>query len=737
MGLKQSIVVVNEYTVKSRSSGKASRGATPGDYVTRYMARELATETLAPIRRQRTDDFIMRYMAREAATEVAHSSREIKQRMSKAQGNGGVSFGYGSVSLSDQELRDASKDIQKHFDNGSTVLKTVLSFDQEYLREHGLIPKDFQCEQRGDYRGQLDQMKLRMAVMHGLDRMNRAQYDDLRYVAVIQVDTEHVHCHLAMVDAGEGRLAKDGTQRGKIDDAGKSLMRRGIDSWLDEQQKVAHLSSAVGYERRNVVSFVKKWAHQQMVKEATPQFLLACLPQDRRMWRAGTNRTEMRKPNMILREMIQERLAEPGSPMSQVMDEIHQYADTRREKEGLSPGQWATLVDDGREKVVESCMNGVYTMLRSMPQDLLTERTPMLDAMSLDYDEMAQRAHDGDEDEMVDFGFRLRSFSSRLDHHREQREQYHQQARQWESADDAGLAAVRSRALYELYLEEEEYHAMCAAKYQSFLRFAPPTDQWYDQWNEVAEYGEKLAGLQMMRGDQSLARMKNGDEAEMRGQEIYGQYGGHFLTEGAAGKKILDSRLARMRETYEKKVSDLKVEMASQGLNLQLERDEDTGKDEAVITAGPEYEFEDVKALDLHHMGYDFSQDVPVGELSLRAFTERARTRRQHLDEAREYLEDTEQLDAVMGLPIADISAMEALALQLEAEQVAVLPSRLAELNRERERVARSRTVRLSVRLDDDLGETMARSAQETVSELVIDESREAPVRDRSESGLE
>lgn len=39
MGLKQSIVVKNQFTVKTGDSG-GRRGTTPGRYVTRYMARK-------------------------------------------------------------------------------------------------------------------------------------------------------------------------------------------------------------------------------------------------------------------------------------------------------------------------------------------------------------------------------------------------------------------------------------------------------------------------------------------------------------------------------------------------------------------------------------------------------------------------------------------------------------------------------------------------------------------------
>src|SRR5699024_2495861 len=207
MGLKQDVVVVNEYSVPL-PGGKGSRGGTPGNYVTRYMAREQAVESLAPIQRVRTDDFIMRYMARDSAVERPGATRQgIKTEMRQAQGDGGVAFGYGSVSLSDDQLRAASKDIQRRFESGKTVLKTVLSFDESYLKKHGIVGEDFSCQKVGDYRGHIDQMQLRMAVMHGLDRMSggTSGFDDLRYVGVIQVDTEHVHCHLA-IDRKSTRL---------------------------------------------------------------------------------------------------------------------------------------------------------------------------------------------------------------------------------------------------------------------------------------------------------------------------------------------------------------------------------------------------------------------------------------------------------------------------------------------------------------------------------------------------
>ena len=81
MGLKQDIVLVNEFTVKGKATGKGSRGSTPGDYVNRYMARKNATEDLTPVRLQELDYYMVRYMARKDATDLSETVPELKHRM--------------------------------------------------------------------------------------------------------------------------------------------------------------------------------------------------------------------------------------------------------------------------------------------------------------------------------------------------------------------------------------------------------------------------------------------------------------------------------------------------------------------------------------------------------------------------------------------------------------------------------------------------------------------------------
>ncbi|UQA91062.1 relaxase MobL [Streptomyces halobius] len=718
MDLKQDIIVVNEFSVPL-PGGKGSRGATPGNYVTRYMAREQATESLAPIQRLRTDDFILRYMARESAVERAGISRgAAKHEMRQAQGDSGVAFGYSSVSLSDEQLRAAGKDIQQHFENGKTVLKTVLSFDEEYLRKRKIVDEDFHCEARGDYRGHIDQMKLRMAIMHGLERMSSGTsgFDDLRYVGVIQVDTEHVHCHLAMVDGGRGQVTKNGTQRGKLLDRHKSRLRRGVDAWLDEKQAVAHLSSAVGYERRNVTTFIKRWAHERIRAEALPQFLLACLPADRTLWRAGSNDARIRKANQLVTELVKEQLNRAGSPMPEAMERIVDYANERRAKESLSTEAWQKLVEQGRTQIMERAVNGIYQMLRAIPESELRVRTPMLEVMAMDYQQMAVLAADRQgEDEnaeadLVSFGFRLRSYASRLQHHREKAGVYRDLAHQWEQAEKADVAAEDSRPLYDFYRFEENYHRRLMSKYRHFLPFLGDASQWYEQQQDVAAYGQRLFSLMALRADASLQRMKDSEEAENLGRTIYDQPGGRLLTEGKRGRAVLDARIRTMKQSYDQKLDGLRADLASSGLVLRVgssAEDPASTETDAVstdfkIVAGAAYDFDEVKALDLHHLGYDFVTDIEVGPQARQTFVETTRDRRQLLLAAMDYLDQSGQAEAIPDLPVDDVAAMTRVSRELTPQQTdeesgaLVLRSRIAELRAEREQAERMRRSKAS-----------------------------------------
>ena len=504
MFLKQAIIVRNEFSTRG-AGGKGSRGSSPAAYMD-YMTRDPATENVTPIRLKTADSLQQRHLNRESAMEE-ESLPKLKLKLKKVQSRAGVAFCNDTISMSQEQLQTKKREMEQAFQSGHTWFKTVLSFSPEYLEEMGIVEPGFVCRKKGGYRGHVDQMKLRAAIMHGLGRMGQ-NFDNLQYVGTIQVDTWHVHCHLSMMDMGQGQLASDGRQRGKLSAKDKSLLRRGVDSYLDENQMVKHMSSNVQYDRHNTVCYVKRFAHQAMDERGTLQFLLACLPDDSRLWRAGSNRKEMQKPNYIVRSYVNELLSRPGSGYRAALTAVDKYARYRKDREGLSDEEYRDLYRRGQQGIITDCMNGVYSVLRKVPEAQRRVRTPMMTAMAQSYETMAEEIVS---DPMVEFGFRLRSYATRLDHHKKEKQKYESLVQQAEkqTVDES------ARPFVDFLKFEQEYNTMLMAKYQHFLLFLPRQAEYEDEFMDVVKKRRRLQRVNNMLNDDSLKRMTDPDRAEV------------------------------------------------------------------------------------------------------------------------------------------------------------------------------------------------------------------------------
>lgn len=659
MGLKQSIVVKNQFTVKTGDNG-GRRGKTPGRYVLRYMARKDATEPIAPIRQSRADDFIKKYMVRKDATEPLRDPKLVKQTAEDVVRFGGVAFGYGQIALSDEDLVKASDDIQKCFDEGKTVMKTVLSFDEDYLRENGIIDPNFVFQRAGDYKGHIDQMKLRKAIMSGLERFGRS-YDDLQYVGVIQVDTGHVHCHLAMVDKGVGKLAPNGEQKGKMTQRSMNQLRRGIDVALDDQKTIQFMASQYQTEKRNVKSFVKKMSYLAIDEHGLGQLMLAALPEDSRLWRADSNNKRMKRANNLAREFVNKMFEKEGSGYREAQASVLAYVNKRSDREGLSEKDKAMLIKNGYKKIEDKAINTVYEILRQYRGEDLTVHTRMMDIAVSDLDDLAGQK----DDPLAQFGYRLRSYSSRRKHHMEEKHKYKQRVRELEDTPNRNEIADK---FLEFYRFEAMYHAQLQAKYQSFLSFLPKRDVYEDRIKDLMDYEKRMVNLERMMNDKSMRKM-NPDNAEVFGFSTYGQRGGHYVAEKNTG--VLRTRLGIMQDKFDKNMDDLNEDLFDAGFKLVQEDDGFHLKPKLP------YDFEDVKALDLHHLDYDFFYDADVSVGNVSKFVTTANERYELFKPVEEYLVRTDQEAQLEDFAVYDINKMKQYADDMKLKPV--LKSKISE----------------------------------------------------------
>lgn len=701
MSLKQSIAIMNEF------SQAGSRGSTPGDFVKRYMLRDDACENVTPVLLRDTDAIGALYENRLLAAQSADTVPPMKKGMREAQGLGGIAFCHNNPSMSNAAVNATADLIQQAHDDGKTVFKMVISFDTEYLREMGVIGEDDEYRPTTGWHGKVDQMKLRLAIMQGMDYM-AGQFDDFVWMGAIQVDKPHVHCHLAAVDLGVGRLRYDGQQRGMLSQSDMMRLRRFTDVGLQETNPVRFLSSDIGHSRRNVRCLVKGRLHELMRDHGLPQFLLACLPEDKRLWRADTNRADMRKANDITREFVETILAEPDSGWVQTRRSIARYADTRREREGLSTEQTRRLIANGEERAIVEAMDGVYQMLKQVDDREKTCETPFIDVMSMDAHEMASLS---DIDPMVEFGFRLRSYSSRLDYHKKQRRRMDTLAKAWEAQQPA---SEPSRPLYEFYLVEREYQEMCMAKYQSFLKFVPGRNKWQDRLDEYVTQAQRCEDLNSMIHDPSFSRMKQ-QNAEDYGRRVYHQHGGSLVRDA---RGVLETRLNNMLDTLGAMRDQLVFDMAEDGLTFDVSNTFDRtreGYDMRKVSAHTldsiSWSFEDVKMMDLHHLAWDFPYDADVARVNVEMFSDEAFTREGALNSALEYLRRSGQSEYMSDLPVADVRSMVRLA-RLLSDVPTITSARAQAVSKHRVH---------TTRLDVDLTEAMRSAVTSSLNAHTLD----------------
>ena len=400
-------------------------------------------------------------------------------------------------------------------------------------------------------------------------------------------------------------------------------------------------------DKRNTAIFVKQVSHRTMQQNGTAQLLLACLPEDKRLWRASTHNKQMEKANALVRSYVRELFNQPDSGYTKIQRSIHNYADTRREREDLDDEAYKALIKNGEKRVEDECVNAVYGMLQNISKRDKKTHTPMLDLMAMPAQDIAK-----DADEFGEFTYKLRSYSTRLDYHKKEREKAHNIVESYETAKKAGQVSEDSKPVYDFFKFEEEYNEKLMCKYQHFLHFLPPSDKYQDELNEILDYKKRVEDVEGMFHDKTIKRM-TAKNAENYAERVYNQRGGKYMT---FEPSIIETRLEHMKESLEKKDRDFAFKISVDALSI------DTNAENPVFVRDIKHDFNDVKALDIHHLGYDFSQDMTVSRKNADVFVETARRRAELAQAAREYLINSGQRSELENINMRDIRLMSKIA---------------------------------------------------------------------------
>lgn len=709
MSLKQSIVVKNEFTHNGvNTPGKGSRGGTPGQYVLRYMARIDATEMVTPVPETQDAsivDYTTRYMMREDATEQLKSSGkpnasiyELSDTFEQQDLLSGRSFGNRGVSLSDNTVRDSSQMIQDAFDEGHSVQKIILSFTEDYLKDNGVLSPNYQHKGRGSYRGHIDQLKLRMAVMKGVEKMTSVgNYANPEWVGVIQVDTNHVHAHLALVDKdfSPSRMMEDGRDKGKLTQREMMSLRRGIQYELNEMKSIKSFYSQVSLERQNVVSYIKDYAHDHIGKNTRLQILMAALPEEQHLWRFSTNRKEMQYPNELAVKFVESVFEEQPvrSGYRDATKAIRDYIKGRVDTEGIDQDEQKRLAKNGRKLLVERSVNGLYGSLKVFDKSTLDVRTPILDIQSASEDELL--ASVSDNFDQIGFELRIRGYSKRRDVHLQESDKFKQLIEVFDMAHEQNNVSDDAYILRRFYEEELEWNMALTDKYRSFFKinvinerkiadgYQPEYERLYEQYETLrlkddfindVDNGTILDGLVGFNDVDDVFR--NSMQFNQYVEDLYGVKQGSrafsdFYREG------LEQELAREKIAYVKDLRAYTFNCFKDGVltqkdwvDLQNEhRDVDLptykqrisnyanvfkepAKPKPTSESITDEHFDDIKSIDIHHLGLDFygKADRSISKRNRERFAESMQWREYFLSGAQEFLQATGQVNELQSV---------------------------------------------------------------------------------------
>lgn len=711
MSLKQDIVVKNEFTHNGvNTPGKGSRGGSPGQYVLRYMARVEATETVTPVPDSPDSsifDYTTRYMLREDATEQLKTSGqadaslyELEHKFEELDQLTGRSFGNRGITLSDSVVRESSERIQQAFDEGHSVQKIILSFTEEYLKENKILSPNYEHQGRGSYRGQIDQLKLRQAITNGVDKMTKVgNYANPEWVGVIQVDTNHVHAHLALVDTefSPSRMMKGGGDKGKLTQREMMNLRRGIQYELNDMKAIKGFYKQVSVERQNVVGFVKDYAYNHIDKNSRIQLLVAALPEEQHYWRYGTNRKEMKYANELAEQVVDKIFEEQPvrSGYNDAIRSIDQYIKGRVETEGLDFDEQDRLKRNGRKLLVERSINGVYESLKAFDKKSLNVRTPMIDIQSSSDDELLESLSDPDEFDRVGFELRVRGYSKRRDHHTEQSVQYKKLMDVFDDANEQGQVSPDAIILRRFYEEELEWHMALTDKYRSFFRINgradrenvekhyPKYERLYERFEDIRLKDDFLKAVDDDSIFDELHGINSKEDVFTQSSEVNNKIAKTYgVTQGSRAfselyKDGLKREIQNDKADYMKELKEYTFDCFVDGVatqkewvKLQTEHRNILDEDYLVnVSRSDQYftepippqtreegitqdHFDQIKALDIHHLEVDFyaQQNRDISDKNRQRFIDAMQWREYFLEHTEMFLEATGQVTQLRGL---------------------------------------------------------------------------------------
>lgn len=177
------------------------------------------------------------------------------------------------------EKRRAVRDIFKHAqENGSILWQDVISFDNAWLREIGVLHDDL-----------VDEKRLIQATRNAVDSMlQKEKMVHAYWTGAVHYNTDNIHVHVAIVETSH--IRERGKRKPKSIELMKSKVIHSLADRTKEQEKLnAFIRDELVAHKRNrkIPTLPNRVLHPELVRQFKD--IYERLPEDKRQWRYNMN----------------------------------------------------------------------------------------------------------------------------------------------------------------------------------------------------------------------------------------------------------------------------------------------------------------------------------------------------------------------------------------------------------------------------------------------------------------
>ncbi|MDM7644491.1 relaxase MobL [Lactococcus lactis] len=194
------------------------------------------------------------------------------------------------------ELINRSKDEEKLY-----MFKDVVSFDNEYLKEHHLIDSNNQVDVRG-----ISRLVQRAYERHALEL---GMSKDYQLLGAIHLNTDNVHVHVGLADHKYN-------ERYYRSQKSIKAIKRSITTDINNEQRQT-LFKEIDLDRKTlrekILKDIKPKFSPQDPNEKLLKEIIKELPQDQKLWRMKSNAVSMKQPKVLVKEYIDKELEKSHS----------------------------------------------------------------------------------------------------------------------------------------------------------------------------------------------------------------------------------------------------------------------------------------------------------------------------------------------------------------------------------------------------------------------------------------